>query len=613
MVTSLIQADAVPAIALAKPGSADPGSGFGQGSSFATALQSAANRNSPLRVTSPAKPETQPKLSEGQRAPQSQQPILSPVAVLLIPAPAVPVPPVPALKIEGSVPQFSSLPGKVGQGDDSQLEGSEPPVANNIGHPSTTIVPSSTVTNLGLGEAVPSDAPTASVTPAPVAPSVGTPKAFTNPAGPITQVTQSVALPPSGPISASSAFWNSELPPPAQPAAGSSANPSLAQPIFNAAPPTDLAPEGVPNISTLMAAPTEVASGSELDSGPGSQERAPAVLLSATLVAASVTVSVHAAASVPVAIKPLRVLDTEARRATTLPVREAMPNATVFPQISRAMANVPASPEVPKAMAAPAPLKVEAGALSAPILDPSKDFQGPYLSPTADSAGSEGNTPAKGKASIADSSDAAAPSPASPPDSPAPQPPIENQPDTLPLATPIAAIPASPAQNPGSPAPATSVADPSAQHPIQTSLEPATNMSGSIQTARVVQGVAQSEMHIGFRSPAFGSVEVHTAVRDAQLGLAVSSERGDLRGFLAQEVPGLQNVFHQQGLQFDQIRFVSPGSGTGTGFSTGSDPNANSPGNGRNPKTWFSQDAAAEPDSATAEIQVSTTRLSVHA
>jgi hypothetical protein len=120
-------------------------------------------------------------------------------------------------------------------------------------------------------------------------------------------------------------------------------------------------------------------------------------------------------------------------------------------------------------------------------------------------------------------------------------------------------------------------------------------------------------MHIGFRTPAFGSVEVHTAVRDTQLGLAVSSERGDLRGLLAQEVPGLQAVFHQQGLQLDHIRFVAPGSGTGTGFSAGSNSHSNSPENGRSPRSWFSHDAEAETAAASSEIQMSTTRLSVHA
>ena len=64
-------------------------------------------------------------------------------------------------------------------------------------------------------------------------------------------------------------------------------------------------------------------------------------------------------------------------------------------------------------------------------------------------------------------------------------------------------------------------------------------MVGPVEVARMVAGVAQSEMHIGLRTQAFGSVEVHTVVRDSQVGLSVGSERGDLRTFLATEVSGL--------------------------------------------------------------------------
>ena len=98
---------------------------------------------------------------------------------------------------------------------------------------------------------------------------------------------------------------------------------------------------------------------------------------------------------------------------------------------------------------------------------------------------------------------------------------------------------------------------------------PAPGVSG-LQVARMVDGMAQSEMHIGLRTASFGSVEVHTVVRDSQIGLSVGSEKGDLRTFLAAEVSGLQTSFQQQNLKFDAIRFLSSGADVSSGFSGGS-------------------------------------------
>jgi hypothetical protein len=84
-------------------------------------------------------------------------------------------------------------------------------------------------------------------------------------------------------------------------------------------------------------------------------------------------------------------------------------------------------------------------------------------------------------------------------------------------------------------------------------------------------------MHIGLHTQAFGSVEVHTVVRDSQVGLTVGSERGDLRALLATEVSGLQTAFRQQDLRFDSIRFLETSTGTTAGFSGGADSQARSP------------------------------------
>jgi len=94
---------------------------------------------------------------------------------------------------------------------------------------------------------------------------------------------------------------------------------------------------------------------------------------------------------------------------------------------------------------------------------------------------------------------------------------------------------------------------------------------GTVEVARLIAGAAQSEMHIGLRTQAFGTVDVHTVVRDSQVGVTVGSERGDLRTLLGPEVSGLQSAFRQQDLRFDNIRFLETNSGTTAGFSGGAD------------------------------------------
>lgn len=104
---------------------------------------------------------------------------------------------------------------------------------------------------------------------------------------------------------------------------------------------------------------------------------------------------------------------------------------------------------------------------------------------------------------------------------------------------------------------------------------PATNVTQppqapTVQLARMVNGTSQSEMHVGLQTQVFGNVEVHTVVRENQVGLAVGAEKGDLKMFLSPEVVGLQTTLHHQDLRFDNIRFLGEGSGTTAGFSSGS-------------------------------------------
>jgi len=605
---NLIQPDAPLAIALAKPGPATTGSNTRQGS-FATALLSAVGDGVPAKASSPAKPET-PKPSPEEKMAQSPQQMLAPATI-----PIGPALPVLALKVEIFDPPFSSLPGVVGKRDVAPPQAAEPFAPGDITSQPTTI-PLSFPSLAGTTGDAPSSIPPGRAAPGSPGFPPATPQGFTNPADPMMRLAQPIVLAPpaSAATTLSSSRLQSPLPSTVNTASDDSAlQASMSQLAFQPAP---VASQAV-NVSTsdgatLAGTSAKVASGGQLPA-EFAPEQAAAFAPTPDNGSAAAAAGPQPRANLQATGKPPRVLDTEARRVGSLPLRDLISSVTALAEVSKPIANVPMQPQLSKLTALPAQLKGGVSTLTSPVLNPAKDSQGSPASAGPGNTPNQDDTAPKGKPMAPDNPGPSVSPASSAPDSPALPRQIDTQPDSLPTATPVAVIPTAASQNSGGQAPATSPLEPPVPQPVRASSDATTSAVSSVQSARVVQGVAQSEMHIGFRSPAFGSVEVHTAVRDTQLGLSVSSERGDLRGFLVQEVPGLQTVFHQQGLQFDQIRFVAPGSGTGTGFSSGANSNSNSPGNGRNPRSWFSQAPASQADSATSEIQISSTRLSVHA
>jgi hypothetical protein len=116
--------------------------------------------------------------------------------------------------------------------------------------------------------------------------------------------------------------------------------------------------------------------------------------------------------------------------------------------------------------------------------------------------------------------------------------------------------------------------------PAASSSTAPSSDNSPLPTARLVDGAQQAEMHIDLRTQSFGSVQVHTSVRDSQVGVMIGSEKGDLRAFLTAEVPSLQSAFSRQDLHFDNIRFLgqSPGPGAGLAGGTDSQPRSHYPG-----------------------------------
>ncbi len=89
-----------------------------------------------------------------------------------------------------------------------------------------------------------------------------------------------------------------------------------------------------------------------------------------------------------------------------------------------------------------------------------------------------------------------------------------------------------------------------------TPLPAATGADGSVHAAQILKNSGSSELRLNLNTNVFGRIEMHTVVHDNQVGLSLSSERGDLRGALGSETVQLDATLRQHDLRLHDIRFV---------------------------------------------------------
>ena len=88
--------------------------------------------------------------------------------------------------------------------------------------------------------------------------------------------------------------------------------------------------------------------------------------------------------------------------------------------------------------------------------------------------------------------------------------------------------------------------------PLQHTVAEAQQFEGW-QNARMLDRAGQAEMKLGVETAAFGSVRIHTVVRDSQVGLTISGERGNLPPLIAAEMPGVEARLREQDLRIDSV------------------------------------------------------------
>jgi hypothetical protein len=93
--------------------------------------------------------------------------------------------------------------------------------------------------------------------------------------------------------------------------------------------------------------------------------------------------------------------------------------------------------------------------------------------------------------------------------------------------------------------------------------------TGDVHDARLSTHSQKVEMRIGLHTTTFGDVQLHAVMRNNEhIGLAIESERGDLRGMLANEVPHIADKLNHSlkasaSRNIDQNMSFNPGSGNG--------------------------------------------------
>jgi hypothetical protein len=102
-------------------------------------------------------------------------------------------------------------------------------------------------------------------------------------------------------------------------------------------------------------------------------------------------------------------------------------------------------------------------------------------------------------------------------------------------------------------------------------------VNSALHTAKLVAGIEQSELRVGFRTGEFGNVDIRTSLVRNQFTAEISAERGELGRALAAELPSLQHRLTEQHLPAANITVQDHSSGSSSDFRQGSRPGQSAP------------------------------------
>jgi hypothetical protein len=128
--------------------------------------------------------------------------------------------------------------------------------------------------------------------------------------------------------------------------------------------------------------------------------------------------------------------------------------------------------------------------------------------------------------------------------------------------------------------------------------DPAPGFSAS-PSARVMERIGQSEMHVGLSSSRFGNIEFHTSVSQDRVGTTIATSHVELHAALAAEIPFLEKAMLQHQLTLGRIQLD---------FRSG---NSEADSSGRNHQQRSRQDATPSFPNSTLETPQLNARVSI--
>jgi flagellar hook-length control protein FliK len=88
-----------------------------------------------------------------------------------------------------------------------------------------------------------------------------------------------------------------------------------------------------------------------------------------------------------------------------------------------------------------------------------------------------------------------------------------------------------------------------------------------VNTAKLVQGLTQSELRVGMQTRDFGSVDIRTSLAHHEFSAQISVERSDVARTLSTELPGLYDRLADQKVPVGNILIQSSGLSTSSGLA----------------------------------------------
>lgn len=99
----------------------------------------------------------------------------------------------------------------------------------------------------------------------------------------------------------------------------------------------------------------------------------------------------------------------------------------------------------------------------------------------------------------------------------------------------------------------------------------------SINTAKLVQGLSQSELRVGLQTRDFGNIDIRTSVSHHEFSAQISVEHGDMARTLTTELPGLYERLNDQQVQVSSIHIQSQSFSASSGMNQHSQQSASHP------------------------------------